>query len=39
MRENPLKQLLNAGQVALGVGIRYFRSWEILGVVRSNTHR
>jgi 4-hydroxy-2-oxoheptanedioate aldolase len=35
MRENPLKQLLNAGQVALGVGVRYFRSWEIAAMMAS----
>lgn len=35
MRENPLKQLLNAGQIALGVGIRYFRSWEIAAMMGS----
>jgi 2-keto-3-deoxy-L-rhamnonate aldolase RhmA len=35
MRENPLKQLLNASQVALGVGIRYFRSWEIAAMMAS----
>jgi 2-keto-3-deoxy-L-rhamnonate aldolase RhmA len=35
MRENPLKQLLNAGQVGLGVGIRYFRSWEIAAMMAS----
>lgn len=35
MRENPLKPLLNAGQVALGVGVRYFRSWEIAAMMAS----
>jgi 2-keto-3-deoxy-L-rhamnonate aldolase RhmA len=35
MHENPLKQLLNASQVALGVGIRYFRSWEIAAMMAS----
>ena len=35
MRENPLKQLLNAGQVALGVGVRYARSWEIAAMMAS----
>jgi 2-keto-3-deoxy-L-rhamnonate aldolase RhmA len=33
MHSNPLKQLLNAGQVALGVGVRYFRSWEIAAMM------
>ncbi|MGQ4808194.1 4-hydroxy-2-oxo-heptane-1,7-dioate aldolase [Candidatus Entotheonellaceae bacterium PAL068K] len=35
MRENPLNQLLNAGQVALGVGVRYYRSWEIAAMMAS----
>ncbi len=35
MRENPLKQLLNASQAALGVGVRYFRSWEIAAMMAS----
>jgi 2-keto-3-deoxy-L-rhamnonate aldolase RhmA len=35
MRENPLKQLLHASQVALGVGVRYFRSWEIAVMMAS----
>jgi 2-keto-3-deoxy-L-rhamnonate aldolase RhmA len=33
MRANPLKQILTAGQVALGVGIRYSRSWEIAAMM------
>jgi 2-keto-3-deoxy-L-rhamnonate aldolase RhmA len=35
MRANPLKQVLGAGQVALGVGVRYFRSWEIAPMMAS----
>ena len=35
MRENPLKQLFNAGQVGLGVGVRYGRSWEIAVMMAS----
>jgi len=35
MRENLLKQKLNAGQVVLGVGVRYFRSWEIAAMMAS----
>lgn len=35
MRANPLKQLLGAGQIALGVGVRYFRSWEIASMMAS----
>src|SRR5262245_11396957 len=35
MRANPLKQILGAGQVALGVGVRYFRSWEIATMMAS----
>jgi 2-keto-3-deoxy-L-rhamnonate aldolase RhmA len=35
MRANQLKQLLSAGQVALGVGVRYFRSWEIAAMMAS----
>lgn len=35
MRANQVKQLLGAGQVALGVGVRYFRSWEIAAMMAS----
>ena len=33
MRENRLKKTLQAGHAALGVGVRYFRSWEIAAMM------
>ncbi|MGE3540424.1 MAG: HpcH/HpaI aldolase/citrate lyase family protein [Candidatus Tectimicrobiota bacterium] len=35
MRENRLKKTLQTGQVAVGVGVRYFRSWEIAAMMAS----
>lgn len=35
MRENRLKQTLHQGHTAIGVGVRYFRSWEIAAMMAS----
>lgn len=35
MQDNRLKQKLQDGQTAIGVGVRYFRSWEIAAMMAS----